>query len=333
MINVWDVPVFAQVEMIVRELQAEIRAMGSYLLKDIEDKGRDLMVTCPAHKDGIESKPSCGISKIDTPRRDGKGKDPAGTVHCFTCGYKVDLAEFVSNCFGKRDRGMFGYKWIMSHFVSVAIEMRKPLVLPDMSRSKEESFTPFIPEMVLQQYRLTHPYMYQRKLTDKVIEYFDVGYDIETDSLTFPVHDVDGNAVLIQRRGVSQKIFKNDTQVSKGNYVYGLYQVYQNLQWITEVIICESVIDALYCWTARKPAVALMGASVTTEQINQLIECPVRKYIECLDSDEAGRKGAGKLKKFLGQSKLLYTAHLPEGAKDLNELTQEQLSELKVTIL
>ena len=52
---------------------------GILYFKDIKKTSDDLMVTCPFHKNGQESKPSCGI-KI---RTDEKGS--VGTVHCFSC--------------------------------------------------------------------------------------------------------------------------------------------------------------------------------------------------------------------------------------------------------
>lgn len=325
--DVWGTPLLADVEEIVTAIQHELRAQGSELLETIKPTYNNIMVTCIAHGDGIERNPSLGISLKD--KRDYRGeKIPAGTCHCFTCGYKADLPTFVSNAFGYNDKGMYGYKWIMKNFVSIAIDER-PKIQLDMGRDKrtaETTETGQIDEEQLEEYRYTHPYMYRRKLTDKVIEYFDLGYDAEKGAITFPVHDVDGKVKLIQRRSVYGKMFINDEGGSKGNYLYGLHQVYKNLSWINEIYITESPVDALTLWTYRIPAVALMGARATAQQVELLQKLPVRKMVIALDNDSAGHKGADFLKDHLKTNKLLYRLQFPENVKDINDMTEKQIN-------
>jgi DNA primase len=333
MIIVWEKPILASVHDILQQLRTEIRAEGVDLLRDIKPTNKNIMITCPFHRDGKERRPSCGVSTVET--KDGNRVHPAGTVHCFTCGYTSDLPEFVSNVLGYNDRGLTGYKWITSRFASVTVEQRRPLKL-DMSRDKKKKEDiQYVSEEELEKYRYFHPYMYERKLTDKVIEYFDVGYDEETDSLTFPVHDLTGRVLFIQRRSVGKKSFLNESIAEKGKVVYGLYHVYKNLSWIKEVYITESIIDALTWWTKRIPAVALMGAIPTIHQLKLLEKAPVRKYIVALDNpliDEAGRNGATKVADYLGRTKLINYLKYPEGVKDTNEMTDEQLEHREISI-
>jgi DNA primase len=331
MITVWDKPVLASINDIVKELRNEIRAEGVELMRDMKPTHRNIMITCPFHGEGKEKKPSFGISTTET--KEGKRVYPAGTCHCFTCGYSAELPEFVSNVLGYQDKGMNGYKWITSRFASVTVEQRRPLAL-DMSRSKEKDQLTYITEEELESYRYSHPYMYFRKLNDKVIEYFDVGYDQATDSLTFPVHDLTGGVVFVQRRAIGKKQFMNESIAAKGQVVYGLYHVYKNLSWIKEVVICESIIDALTCWVYRVPAVATLGALPTTKQIELLNKVPVRKFITGLDNpliDKAGKDGSIRLAEQLGKTKLINYLKFPEGVKDINEMTEEQFLNREVT--
>lgn len=328
--DVWGTPVIASVEDIIDVLRAELRASGSHLLADKKITGRNIALTCISHKNGAESKPSMGLLTEDIVT-DGK-VHKAGTANCLRCGYTASLPEFVSNCFGYNDKGMFGYKWITQNFVNLAVEKRKPLKI-DMTRGKKQAdVIEYVSEEELDRYRVFHPYMYERKLTDKVIEYFDVGYDEEDDSLTFPVHDHKGRVVLIQRRGVSGKRFDNGLDSRKGLYVYGLYQVLLNLEWIKEVYICESPIDALTCWTYRVPAVATMGAKMTNTQIRLLSQLPVRAFVSALDNDEAGDKAHSKLKETLGQTKLLYRLQLPDDCNDVNLMTEEEFHSRRIVL-
>jgi len=330
LIEIWNVPIVSGIDDIVDLLRTELSLQKVDLLKDTKNTFDNVMVTCIAHGDGVEKHPSCGISTVR--KSDGNGGYyPAGTVHCFTCGYTADLPTFISNCFGHNDRGYNGFKWLTSNFVNLAIEKRKPLDIK-LSREQEVKEVEFVSEEELSKYRFTHPYMYHRKLTDEVIDYFDVGYDKETDSLTFPIHDIHGNVLFIQRRGVSKKTFMNADHAEKGSTLYGYYQVLQNLSWIKELIICESPIDALTCWTRRRPAVATLGVALTKEQIKLLQRLPVTKYIEGFDRDKAGRIAAAKLKKRLGNTKLIYTVDWGD-TKDWNLLTDEQWKNLQPTIL
>lgn len=329
--EVWGTPVIAEVEDIIDLLRTEIRVNGTDLLKHMKPTFQNVMVTCIAHGDGTEKKPSLGISTVEV-YRNGK-KYPAGTCNCFTCGYTADLAEFISNAFGHYDKGMFGYKWITTNFVNLAVEKRKSIQL-NMSRTIETLPTDeIITDEQLQKYRVIHPYMYERKLNDKVISYFDVGYDEETDSLTFPVKDLNGNVSLIQRRTVSFKQFQNDEGANRGNYIYGLYEVIKNISWIKELIICESPIDALTCWVHRVPAVAIFGSSITATQVNLLRNLSIRKFISGFDNDIAGDQGSEKLKSKLGDIKIISRLEFPEDVNDINAMSQYQFLSRKSSIL
>ena len=89
------------------------------------------MITCPVHKNGQEHKPSCGLSIIDKYR--GDKLIPGGTVHCFTCNYTATLTEFISNCFGYQDAGLFGNKWIKAQY-NVALTAKTRHVDLNLSR-------------------------------------------------------------------------------------------------------------------------------------------------------------------------------------------------------
>lgn len=305
-------------------LREDLRLSGSPLLRDMKVMENDVMVTCPVHGNGVERKPSCGISMDDETLNGIRTK--AGTVHCFACGYVADLGEFISTCYGHDDKGIYGHSWILRNFYLTETIDRDITV--DLSRSRSETTVQYISEDELQAYRYTHPYMYKRNLTDKVIEYFDVGFDRDTNSLTFPVHDETGKVVFIQRRGISQKVFLNERSIRKGDYLYGQYQVIRNAARLSHVVVVESILDALFCWSRNIPAVALMGARATPVQVEKLSRLPVREVVMALDNDEAGRKAGQYLFDKLKQSKMVTMIDIPYGLKDIGELTSEQLDSL-----
>lgn len=324
MLEVWGVPIIADVEDIVRTLQSELMMAHSELLKDVKPTFNNVMVTCinPNHKGGLESKPSCGISTCTV--KENNKIIPAGTAHCFTCGYVADLATFVSNCFGYEDNGMYGYKWIVKRFVSIEVSDRKPLELfPETTETKLE----YITEEELKKYRYTHPYMYKRGMTDKIIEYFDIGYDKESKSLTFPICDKDGNVVFIQRRSVKGKYFSFPADSVRSNLIFGLDKVVKNLNSIKEITITESITDCLSNWVNGRPAVSTLSCRPTSSQIRLLNELPIRKMISGYDNDKWGELGTDQLSKYL-KNKILYRIQFPEGRHDMNEFTAQEFEEL-----
>ena len=268
----------------------------------------DIMTTCPFHKGGQERKPSFGISRVD------------GTCHCFTCGWAGSLSEMISAVFGYEDNGSYGDKWLSRNFLALSVQMRRPLEL-NLSRtiSRTSKPAPGFTEEELDSYRYIHPYMYERGLTDEIIERFDIGYDCDRAELTFPCFYADGRPAFVARRSVRTKFFQYPKDVEKP--VYAAEQFYK--QQYDFAVICESVFNALTCWKWGLPAVALLGTGAK-EQYEILRNMPVRKFILGLDPDEAGRRGSKKLREQLGGCKIITEFDIPQGY-DINDLDEKVL--------
>lgn len=312
-------PLIADETEILQVLRSQCAMNGNDLFRVIKPTGADnIMVTCPFHKEGTERKPSFGISRLD------------GTCHCFTCGWIGSLDEMISNVMGYDDQGDYGRKWLARNFLVVTIESRKLLVLP-MSRQDPVKInaTPGFTEQELEKYRYYHPYMYQRGLTNEVIDKFDVGYDggfelVKPDGsrsnvpcITFPVYALDGTPAFIARRAVKTKLFHYPRDVEKPVYAANIIAK----GTYAEVIIAESILNALTCWKHGRPAVALLGTG-TEAQYKILQSLPVKKYIIGTDPDEAGKKAGDKLYKNLKTSKIITWFDIPKG-KDLNDLDDQ----------
>lgn len=309
-----NVPFETDLMSILEELRYQLSANGIKLFHSMRDTPDNIQVCCPYHKGGQERRPSAGIKKSD------------GIFHCFTCGETHTLQEMISYCFGRHDDivGAFGWEWLLKNFLTVSIEERKSLDL-DFLRNHEEKATLYISDDELDDYRVYHPYMWKRKMTPEVVEIFDIGYDRETKSITFPVRDIQGRCLFVARRSVVTKFFNYPAGAEKP--VYGLYELSQLPSYPSEVIICESMIDAVYFWTVGKYAVALNGLG-NELQFKQLKEMPCRKFILCTDSDDAGMKARSRIRKNI-RNKLITEYVLPDGRKDANDCTPEELINLK----
>ena len=311
---------------ILIELRKQLELNGVKRFAKFIDSGKNIQTNCPFHKEGQERKPSFGINKN------------TGECHCFGCGWSGTLSEMISNCFGKDDFGVYGNKWLIRNFLSVAVESRPDIDVDFCRRKKITSETKkYISEQELDSYRYIHPYMYKRKLTDEIIDLFDIGYDKSTECITFPNRDINGNCLFIARRSVKTKFFNYPQDVEKP--VYGLYELNatRNVNGHTvhilpnfpnEIIICESMLDALTCWVYGKYAVALNGTG-NENQFKTLRNMPNRKFILATDMDEAGLKARERIRQSLGNKLVTEYVWDINVAKDINDMNKEYFDSLK----
>ena len=299
-------------------LRDELSAEGISKLKSIQNKGDNARITCPVHKYGNENHPSCSVLLTDT-------KDlPKGFVSCFTCGYRATFDKFVSDCFNLNDNGEFGEEWILNHSdYAFPTELRHLPHLPETLNKKrsEDKQVEYVSDSELEKYRFYHPYMWKRKLTPEIVDKFDIGYDKDTNSITFPVYDNNGHCLFVIRRNVDKKLFQIPEGITKA--IFGLNQISPD---ISKVIICESAFNALTCWVYGKPAVALFGTG-TKEQIDTLLKSHIRHFVLAFDGDNAGKRATIKFNKALNKTKIVTEYHLPPG-KDINDLSKEEFDNL-----
>lgn len=322
---------------ILQELISQLRANNIQLIQKYKDGPTHIQVCCPYHNNGQERRPSAGIRKED------------GMFHCFACNEVHSLQEVISYCFGYVDDvvGTFGWKWLLKNFATIEVEERKDVEL-DFKRTDRNSrmvrnfcgsdtldsgsndnLRQNVPESELDKYRYIHPYMYKRGLTDEVIKLFDIGYDASTDCITFPIKDINGNCLFVARRSVKTKWFNYPEGVEKP--LYGLYEImkfYNERYFISEVIVCESMLDALSFWTIGKFACALNGLG-NELQFKQLRELPCRKIILATDMDERGLAARKRIRQNMQNTKIITEYIFPKGRKDANECTKDELLNLQ----
>ena len=300
-------------------------------------------VYCPFHSNGQERRPSCGVL-IHEQYRNGQ-LYPEGWWHCFTCGIAKSMKQAVEEI-------------LSSHPVSSDIrEELNKLIGDDLTVESSYLVSPkevdsiisrfaikniqqmsnnkptYISEEELASYRYVVPYMYERKLTDQIINKYDIGVDMhfvpyggkkEVPCITFPVRDKNGNVLFILRRAISSKRFFIPDDVQKP--VYGIYELPKG---INTVVVCESCFNALTSVRYGKPAIALLGTG-TPYQIEQLKRLGVNTFILALDPDEGGRKGTARLRKALKSCAIVWSyVGIPEG-KDVNDLTEEEFNNLEL---
>ena len=335
-LQIGDTIINAELSDVLGELQRQLAINHIPYLQKTIDGGRNIMIQCPYHGNGQERKPSAGIRKSD------------GIFHCFACHEAHTLPEVISYVFGWDDMfGQQGMKWLIRNFTAVRIEERQDVQI-DLERNNtanknnalgnNNSNKPaWVSEEELDSYRYYHNYWKQRGIIDdNIIELFDLGYDKQTDSVTFPVRDVDGHCLFVATRKVKQKIFSYPKGVEKP--LYGLYELreFQERSYtpivtvgydyygrnypepIEEVFVTESMIDCILLWQAGHHAVALNGTG-SELQYAQLRKLPIRHFILATDNDKAGRLAKDKIRQNV-KYRLITEIEFPEDIKDVGDL-------------
>lgn len=315
------------------------------LIRKHKRVGNYMQIYCPFHNDGKERKPSCGILLVDEFR--GGKKYPQGFTHCFTCGYAHTIDQTITDLLKQQNIQKSGVDWLVENIPGFELEdTESDFLIPNelmgallskyavdyistLTSKKQE----YVSEAELAKYRFTVPYMYERKLTDELIEKFDVGFDANwippgrkkpVPCITFPVRDINGNTLFFCRRAISTKLFNYPQGVTKP--VYGLYELPNGCK---SVVVCESCFNAITSTRYGRPAVALLGTG-NSYQIQQLKELGVREFILAFDPDEAGQRATAKLKKALRSVAIVWSFDgIPPG-KDINDLTQEEFDALEL---
>ena len=283
-------------------------------LKDIENKGDDILVTCPHHDGGHEKTPACNIYiGNDT-------KLPYGYFNCFVCGEKGSFLKFVAECFDAPES--YAKAWLLENFggelIAKNLFMGEPIVLNRNKGAKKH-----LDESILDQYQTWNPYLAKRKLSREICELFKVRYDPKYRQVIFPAYDMNGNLVMLAKRSIDVKSFYLDKDVEKP--VYCLDYVMKNN--IKTVLITEGPFDCLTGWEYGFPTIATFG-KISDYQIEQINKSCINIIYAAFDNDAAGRSFLETLKRKLTKRIIIIETKFPAWRKDLNDLTKEELQEI-----
>ena len=279
-------------------------------LRDIIDGSENVVVTCPDHGGGQEAHPACNIyvgpdSKI-----------PYGYFNCFVCGSSGTFLKFVSHCFNSSEE--FAKNWLLKNFegelVAAALHMGD-----DIPIGKPKKIIRKLNESILDSYQTWHPYLGQRKLSREICELFKVRYDPVYRQVIFPTYDLHGNLVMLPKRSIDTKSFYLDKEIEKPIYCLN----YIKQQGYKSAVITEGPFDTLTGWEYGYPTCGTFGR-ISESQLEQLNMSGLSILYAAFDNDEAGRIFTRLLKTRLAKHIIVKEVRLPQGKKDLNELTKEE---------
>lgn len=277
-------------------------------LKDIIKKQDDLVVTCPHHDGGHESKPACNIYIGDDP------KLPYGYFRCFVCNEKGDFIKFVAECF---DSSLdYAKQWLLNNFeyteTPVALDLGADICLKKQRKPK------YLDDSILRRSELQSycPYLAERGVSREVCTLFNVKYDSKYRQIVFPCYDANGNLLGLPTRAINRKIFYIDKNRQKP--VYGLDKIVS--LGLRRFLIVEGFFDCLVCWTHKVPAVALLGTPAR-EQLQEIQKLSPQFIYIATDNDAAGDEIASTVGTALDRRIFTERIRAAAGRKDVAEMT------------
>jgi DNA primase len=317
MITLDGVVILTEISTIVLDLKSELQVNGINLLHNVKakDTAKDVMISCPVHNAGQERNASCGISKVDK-IRNGKNY-PAGTVHCFTCGYTADFFEFVAYILGQGNNRNYGRRYVIQKYNTMEIAQRPDVKLNCERRTPGSLPYGYTDESILDNYRYTSDYLYARQFELPTILFYEYGYNPQNDTITMPVRDHRGGLVFVKQRFINpppgQDKYLNQAGVPKQYLLYGFWQVLQLIKAIRDgtcqnkkleenykkygIALTEGEFNASYLMQCGIPAVSLLGRILFQDTSKRYImqkellqRYGIRDLILWMDNDEPGQE-------------------------------------------
>ena len=177
-------------------------------------------------------------------------------------------------------------------------------------------------------FRLTlepdHPYLKERDVEPELVELFGLGFCTKgsmAGRVCVPIENAKGELVAYAGRFAGsaadlpegEEKYKLPKGFRKGLELFNLHRV----KSCRHLVVVEGYFGAIRLHGLRLPAVALMGSSMSEEQIALLREhCPALKAVTLLlDGDDAGRKAAETIAPRLAGHWWTRITTLPEGTQ------------------
>lgn len=149
----------------------------------------------------------------------------------------------------------------------------------------------YYPESWLKQFDVPTDYWtVQRGLSQATVDRFRLGYDPFSERVTIPLRDQQGRLLGVSKRSLdpdARPKYLEPKGYPKGRYLYGSWLLTDE----RKVALVEGLVDTHRCWEERVPALGLMGARLTNDQVKTLQRMGIQQVVLLMDNDNAGMKG------------------------------------------
>jgi DNA primase len=269
--------------------------------------GTDYIIFCPYHNNNRT--PAGEVSK------------ESGLFFCFGCQTTRSLTELIMHM---TNRTYFEtVRFIKSKETETNIEavVNKALhQMPDFVQYDELLIKRLCKQAIDSPRAMT--YFEGRRLTKESVIKFDLGYSEKQDSVVIPMQSPDGMSIGFVARTIEGKEFKNTPGLPKSKILFNLHRVKAS----KIVYVVESSFDAIRLDQVGFPAVATLGANVSSSQI-ELLKRYFTGVVLVADNDEAGAIMSERLTEKMGN---LVTVISPDKKyKDIGDMTDDEIRKLE----
>ena len=255
-------------------------------------------------------------------------RTPAGTVSkekglffCFGCQTSKNLIEFVM---AVSNRSYFeSIRYIKQKDTETDITQlvnKKLYVAPEFIQF-DEILIKRLNNQALQTPRAMN-YLHGRRITEESINKFSLGYSEKQDYVTIPVQSPEGMTIGFVARSIEGKDFKNTPGLPKSKVLFNLHRVRSS----KFVYVVESSFDAIRLDQVGFPAVATLGANVSSVQM-KLLEKYFSDVILVADNDEAGSTMVERIVGKIGSK--VSVVNIDKKYKDIGEMSDEEIKKLE----
>jgi len=275
---------------------------------DIEaEYGTDYIIFCPYHNNNRT--PAGEVSK------------ESGLFFCFGCQTTRSLIELIMHM---TNRTYFEtIRFIKSKETETDIEsvINKALHnIPDFVQY-DQLLIKRLNKQALDSPRAMN-YFESRKITKESVVKFDLGFSEKQDSVVIPMQSPDGMSIGFVARTIEGKEFKNTPGLPKSKILFNLHRVKAS----KTVYVVESSFDAIRLDQVGFPAVATLGANVSSSQI-ELLKRYFTGIVLVADNDDAGTIMSERLTEKMGN--LVTIVKPDQGYKDIGDMTDDQIRKLE----
>lgn len=280
------------------------------------ETSNDYMCYCPFHSN--RNTPSFSVSR------------ELGAFICFnpSCGESGTLIELIKKVLQKNDYEAIRYvsakeQESLDNFDEVMADMFEEK--PDFIEFPQSKLDSMYNQLGLDV--AAREYLKSRGITEESMHYFKLGYSSNMGMVIVPVHSPDGIPVGLVGRSITEKKFKNSTNLPRSKTMFNINRAKKIGD---HVIIVESSFDAIRVHQSGFPnVVATLGGHISQDNIN-LLNRYFNKITIMTDSDEAGRSLGRNICNKLRNKDLLWASYeygkiYPHNSKDAGDMTEEEI--------
>jgi len=294
-------------------IKAIVKEIG---LRIISESNNNLVIYCPFHNN--THSPSFYISEEN------------GAWLCFNpaCGETGNIIQLIKKVTGKND--FESIRLISSkeaerldNFDEALNQMFEEK--PDFIEFDQKKLDDLTLELTLN--KQARDYFESRGINQASMTYFKLGYSEAQGMVIVPVHSPDGIPVGLVGRSITEKKFKNSTNLPKNKT---LFNIHRAKKIGDHVIIVESSFDAIRVHQSGFPnVVATLGGHISPDNIN-LLNRYFNKITIMTDADEAGRALGLSISNKLKNKDILWASYTygkiyPHDAKDSGDMTEAEI--------